>query len=171
MPPDFLSKLRRIKKVSEQQAAASAEAQREAEQSRAEIRGKYYELREKLVVSVDQSFDDFCREFDGFSKQASYVGEDYCLSVSYDELVMASGRDVNMERLLSQFTVRIKGLGDSAFFVVSAKTLLRNKECGQRTWDEKILEAQVEPILAFAQNEVLRFAKAYASRETISQGA
>lgn len=171
MPPDFVSKLRKIKRASQAHAAASAEARREAEQSRAELREKYYALREQLVAKVDRVFDDFCGEFDGFKKQSSYMGDDYCMAVSYDELVLEGARDVSMGKYLSQLTFRVKGLGDSSYFVVNAKTVLRNRELGQRTWDEKIDQAQAEPILEFAQNEALRFAKAYASRDAVTQDA
>ena len=165
MPADFLSRLRKIKQASEDRAAASAEVHRSAEQDRAAIRAKYYELREPLVDKIDGALDDFCREFDGFQKQAAYMGDEYCMSVSYDELVLGGS---GMDRYLSQLTFKIKSLGESSYFVVGAKTVLRNKECGQRNWDEKIEEAQAGPILEFAQNEVLRFAEAYGARANAS---
>ena len=164
MSKDFMAKLRKIKQASEGQTAACAAAQREAEDARREVRKRYYEIHETLVAALDEALDGFCEEFEGFRKQTSYLGEDYVMAVSYDEVVLGGGREVDMANYLSQLTFTIKGLRDSGFFVVHAKTVLRNKEQGTRTWDDKIERAEANSIIEFAQSDVLRFAQRFTAR-------
>jgi len=167
MPQNFKARLRKIKEKSEGKAAATVAAQREAEAAKREQRNTYYDLREGLVAAIDQAFDGFCAEFEGFRKQSAYQGDDYVLAVGYDEVMLSGGRNVQMESFLSQLTFSIRGLRDSDFFVVTAKTVLCNKEAGTRTWDDKIENVDPEAIIEFAQNEVLRFAERFGARASL----
>lgn len=169
MSKDFLAKLRRIKQASQDQAAAGVAAQRAAEDARREMREKYYDLHERLVEALDEALDGFCQEFEGFRKQTSYLGEDYVMAVSYDEVVLVGTRDVSMTKYLSQLTFTIRGMRDSGFFAVHAKTVLRNKEHGTRTWDDRIDRADRESVIEFAQNEVLRFAQRFTARAALAE--
>ncbi len=167
MPKNFMARLRKIKQTSEDKAAATVAAQREVEVARREQRNRYYDLREKLVATIDEAFDGFCAEFEGFRKHSAYQGDDYTIAVGYDEVMLSGARNVQMENFLSQLTFAIRGLRDSDFFVVTAKTVLCNKEAGTRTWDDKIENVDAEAIIEFAQNEVLRFAERFGARASL----
>ncbi len=171
MQTDFLAQLKRIKQDAQERAAAAAAAQREEALTRAETEEAYFALRSRVEEAIHRAFDDFCREFEGFEKQAGFVGDDYCLSVAYDEVVMGGGRDAVVEKSLSQLTFKIKALRGSRYFVLTSKAILRNRERGQRVWDEKIQDARPEPILEFVQQEVLRFARAFSARNAADFGA
>lgn len=169
MPKDFKTQLKRIREASDDTHAESAAARQQELDAQLARREKYDVLRDALVAAIGEAFKSFCGEFEGFESKSGYQGGTQVLSLSYDEVAMSAGHGARIESYLSRLTFNVKALRKSSYFVVAAKTVLRNKEWGVRTWEDKIERTEPEQLVEFAQNEVLRFARRYSRRETITQ--
>jgi len=169
MPRDFKAQLKRIREASDDTDVERAAARQQELDARRAQREKYDVLRDALLAAIEEAFESFCEEFEGFQSKSGYQGGNQVLSVSYDEVAMSTGPGAHIDKYLSQLTFNVKALRKSSYFVVTAKTVLRNKEWGVRTWEDKIERAEPEQLVEFAQNEVLRFARRYSRRGTIAR--
>ena len=151
----FTEKLRKIKLESERRSRERIEFEKIKEAEKERIEKFYFETKDKVIELIDSRIAQFGIQFPQFERTQQANEDGYAVGVACDEVM--SKPDGFIENYFSKINFLVKPYAGYGSISIRCKTIVRNKERKDITWEEDLVGGHFDKIKEFIDQEFLIF--------------
>ena len=158
---DFEDRLKNAIERGQKTGGAKANAQREKELSREDIKRLHSKYRLQLSDQIEKCISALPDHFPGFETETIYGEKGWGAACSRDDIVSTRGKSTN---LYSRFDMVVRPLNNLNVIDLAAKGTVHNKELLRRQHFEEIEKVDISKFLELIDRWTLEYAEIFAAK-------
>ncbi len=157
---DFKERIRGIRQEGHEEGERREHERDLAARRVREVAERVRQVADEIHAHIERRLEEFRSEFVEFRLDA-FTREGRNFRAFWDEPV--TSKKGKPESLLHQLSFRVRPYPEYADIEVTAKAIVRNRECRRRSRKDDVREGGPARLLGFVDEEILEFARLYSS--------